>query len=119
MRIFNATCTAGIIRVNNLIVASCPNLGEGGTSTGYLLIAENTLFYLPKTTPDVKSFLTQIENLCTKLEGLCDKIAAITVTCASPGSPSSAPINAADFATIKTDITSIHTNLTNLKGALK
>jgi len=119
MKIFEASCTAGIITVNNLVVLNCTNLGEGGNSTGYLLISENKLFYLPKTTPDVKSFLIQIENLCTKLQGLCDKIAALTVTCALPGSPSSTPINAADFVAVKSDITTIHTNLTNLKGALK
>lgn len=119
MKIFNATCAAGVVTMNGLIVPNCPVMGEGGSSSGYIVMAENKLFYLPKTTPDVKSFLTQIENLCGKLEGLCDKIAAITVICAAPASPSSAPQNAAEFATVKSDIISIHTNLTNLKAALK
>ncbi len=119
MKILNATLTGGFVTVAGLPVPNCPVHGEGGNSSGYLLIAEGKFFYLPKTTPDVKSFLTQIENLCGKLEGLCDKIAAITVTCALPSMPSSTPINAADFATVKTDIEAIHENLTTLKGALK
>lgn len=119
MRIFNATLAGGVVTANNLPVPQCEVLGEGGNSSGYLLIAEGKFFYLPKTTPDVKSFLIQAENLCTKLEALCDTIAAITVTCALPGSPSSTPINAAAFVTAKADITAIHENLTTLKGVLK
>jgi len=119
MKIFSATCAAGVISVNNQAVANCPNLGEGGNSAGYLLISENQLFYLPKTTPDVKSFLTQIENLCGKLETLCDSIKAITVICAAPASPSGTPINSAAFDSAKSDITAIHNALTNLKSSLK
>lgn len=120
MKIFDATCAAGVVSVDGFPVTSCPILGEGvGASTGFLVMAEDQLVYLPKTTPDVKTFLTQIENLCGKLETLCDTIQAITVTCAAPASPSSTPINGAAFAIAKTDITTIHTSLTSLKGALK
>lgn len=119
MKILNASCAAGVVTANGGIVPSCPILGEGGTSSGYLVIAENKFVYLPKTTPDVKSFLTQVGSLCDKLESLCDSIAAITVTCALPGSPSSTPINAAAFATAKAEIVTVHSSLTTLKAALK
>lgn len=119
MKIFNATCSGSVVTVNSRVVPNCPIMGEGGSSSGYVVMAENKLFYLPKTTPDVKTFLTQIENLCGKLETLCDTIAAITVTCATAGNPSSPPINAASFATAKEDIAAVHSNLTTLKGALK
>jgi hypothetical protein len=51
------------------------------------------------------------EQLKTTLETLCTAIAAITVTCAAPGSPSSVPINAATFTTIKSSLTSILSQL--------
>lgn len=105
MKIFNASCSGGIVSANGGSVPNCPILGEGGNSSGYLVMAEDKLVYLPKTTPDVKSLIVQLENLC-------DKISALTVTCAGAGSPSSTPINAADFTAIKS-------NLTTLKGALK
>lgn len=105
MRVFNATCSGGVVTANGGVVPNCPINGEGGASSGYLVISGSKLIYLPKTTPDVKS-------LIVLLESLCDKISALTVTCAAPGSPSSTPINAADFASIKSDLTS-------LKGALK
>jgi len=105
MKIFSASCSGGVVTANGGVIPNCPILGEGGASSGYLVIAEEKFVYLPKTTPDVKSLITQLENLC-------DKITALTVTCATAGNPSSTPINAADFATIKS-------NLTTLKGALK
>tara|TARA_R110000787_G_scaffold130064_1_gene241982 strand:- start:1889 stop:2206 length:318 start_codon:yes stop_codon:yes gene_type:complete len=105
MKIFNATCAAGIVKVDNKIVVDCPILGEGGESSGFLAISGLDLVYLPKTTPDVKALIILIESLC-------DKIQALTVISSSPGSPSGAPINAADFAEVKTE-------LTTLKDALK
>jgi hypothetical protein len=105
MRIFNATCANNVVSVDGQVVPSCPVMGEGGTSSGYLVISESDLFYLPKTTPDVKT-------LITTLESLIDKILAMTMTSSLPGSPTSTPINSADFTLIKTD-------LTNLKGALR
>jgi hypothetical protein len=119
MKIFNATCAGGIVTANGGVVPDCPILGEGGTSSGYLVIAEEKFVYLPKTTPDVKSFLAQVENLCDKLTALCTKISAITVTCSSPGSPSSPPINAADFAISSAEISAVKTSLTTLKNTLK
>ncbi len=119
MRIFSANVVSGAVVVSGGAVPNCPILGEGGDSSGYLVIDGTELVYLPKTTPDVKSFLIQVENLCTKLETLCDTIKAITVTCALPGSPSSVPINAAAFTTAKSDIAAIHESLTTLKGVLK
>lgn len=105
MRVFEASVAGGIVSANGGVVPQCPILGEGGDSSGYLVIAEDELVYLPKTTPDVKA-------LIILLEGLCDKISALTVTSASPGNPSSTPINAADFAAVKS-------SLTELKGVLK
>jgi hypothetical protein len=119
MQILEATCTAGIVLANGGIVPSCQILGEGGSSSGYLVIGDEKFFYLPKTTPDVKSFLTQIETLCDKIGALCDSIKAITVTCSAPASPSSTPINSLVFSLAKVEISAIKANLSTLKGNLK
>lgn len=47
------------------------------------------------------------ETLKTKLEALIDAITDLTVTCASPGNPSSTPINAATFTTLKSQLSAI------------
>lgn len=104
-RIFEATCAGGVVTANGAVVPNCPIVGEGGTSSGYLVVCESDLFYLPKITPDTVALITQLENLC-------DKISALTVISSVPGNPSSTPTNAADFAAIKEQLTS-------LKGALR
>jgi hypothetical protein len=119
MQILEATCTAGVVSANGGIVPSCQILGEGGSSSGYLVIGDEKFFYLPKISPDTKSLIGQIETLCDKIGALCDSIKAITVTCSAPGSPSSVPINALVFTVAKTEITAIKTNLSTLKGNLK
>lgn len=106
MKIFNAIAVAGVVIADGLPVLNCPILGEGvGASSGYLIMSEGKLIYLPKTTPDVKSLIALIETLC-------DQILALTVICAAPASPSSPPVNAVAFTLIKAQ-------LAILKGTLK
>lgn len=58
MKIFNATATGDQVMVNGQPVQNCPILGEAlGQSTGYVVMAEDKLIYLPKTTPDLKTLL--------------------------------------------------------------
>lgn len=47
------------------------------------------------------------ETLKEKLEALIDAIVALTVTCAGPGNPSSTPVNAATFTTLKSELSAI------------
>ena len=105
MKIFNANCAAGIVTVNSLPVPNCPILGEGvGPSSGYVVMAENKVIYLPKTTPDVKTLIGLIETLCTN-------IASLTVTTVALGSPTSTPLNSASFVALKAQLTSLKTTL--------
>jgi hypothetical protein len=105
MKVFEASVLDGVVRANGGAVPECPILGEGGNSSGYLVISESKLVYLPKTTPDVKSLIILIESLC-------DKILEMTMTSSAPTTPTSTPINSADFTAIKEQLTS-------LKEALK
>jgi len=105
MKIFDANCAAGIVLVDGLPVVGCSILGEGvGASSGYLVMAENNLVYLPKTTPDVKTLIELIESLC-------DNISSITVTTIALGSPTSTPINSAAFVALKAQLTVLKTSL--------
>jgi hypothetical protein len=119
MKILQATCVGGQVFANGSIVPACEIMGEGGISSGYLLIADDKFFYLPKTTPDVKLFLTKIENLCDKIGSLCDSISAITVICSAPSSPSSTPVNSSSILLAKANILLVKTELTLLKNTLK
>jgi hypothetical protein len=46
-------------------------------------------------------------DLGTLLNQLLDALAALTVTCTAPGSPSSPPLNAAQFLAIKTQLSQV------------
>jgi hypothetical protein len=48
------------------------------------------------------------------LSDLCDALVQLTVTCASPGSPSSPPVNLASFVEIKAKLETILSNNSNL-----
>lgn len=63
MKIFDASVKGGQVIADNGIIESCPILGEGGDSSGYLVIAEGSLVYLPKTSPDLKETLTILKEL--------------------------------------------------------
>lgn len=105
MKVFNATCAAGIVVVNGLPLVGCPILGEGvGPSAGYVVMAENKVVYLPKTTPDVKTLIGLIETLCTN-------IASLTVTTVGIGSPTSTPLNSASFLALKAQLTVLKSTL--------
>jgi hypothetical protein len=119
MQILEATCVGGVVISDLGVVPSCQILGEGGSSSGYLVIGDEKFFYLPKISPDTKSLIGQIETLCDKIGALCDSIKAITVLCSAPGAPSGPPINSAIFSIAKVEITAIKTNLTILKNTLK
>jgi hypothetical protein len=55
-----------------------------------------------------------LQDIMTQLGDLCTAIQALTVTCATPGNPSSPPINSAQFATISSALSGLATDLGDL-----
>lgn len=104
-RIFEGYVLGGVVYADGGVVPDCTILGEGGDSSGYLVMSEEELVFLPKTTPDVKALIELLETLC-------DKITALRVVSSMAGTQSSTPVNSAEFNEIKT-------SLTNLKTILK
>ena len=98
MKIFDAECAAGVVMVNFIPVLNCQILGNGiGASNGYVVIADEKVVYLPKTSEDTKSLISIIESLC-------NAISSLTVTTTSPGSPTSPPLNIASFIALKAEL---------------
>ena len=71
MKIFEAEMSDGEITANGGKVTGCPVLGQGGDSKGYLIMAEDKLVYLPKTSPDLDKTL---ELLSTALNIIATNI---------------------------------------------
>lgn len=55
-----------------------------------------------------------LQDLLTELQNLATNISILTVTCSTPGSPSSLPTNAADFLTIQSNIATIASDIGDL-----
>lgn len=98
MKIFDAECAAGVVMVNFIPVLNCQILGNGiGASNGYVVIADEKVVYLPKTSEDTKSLISIMESLC-------NAISSLTVTTTLSGSPTSPPLNTASFIALKTEL---------------
>lgn len=76
---------------------------EVGIATAKVRIANSTTTLNPL-----------LQNILTNLQNLASAIEAITVTCASPGSPSTPPLNSSSFATIASNLSSIASQIGGL-----
>lgn len=104
MKIFNAKCEGGKVIVNGLAVENCPILGEGGESSGFVVMAEGELVYLPKTSPDLYTTLQYLSTaLHTIATGIFQQNGGGNITTGS---------FAGDLGTIKAQVD-------ELRGALK
>ena len=104
MRIFKATCKDKQVILDNTVVPDCPILGEGGDSSGWLIIADAEFVYLPKTTPDVSEFIGQtMDALQVIASGVLKSNAGGDITTAN----------------FSTDLLKVRSNLEKLKGQLK
>lgn len=104
MKIFEAKRTGGIITVDKGVVVDCPVLGEGGDSTGFVVMAEGEIVYLPKTSPDLSTTLQLLSTtLSTIASGIMQK---------NMGGDITTPTFAQELADIKIKVD-------ELKGKLK
>lgn len=104
MKIINAQISGGVITTEGGVVVNCPILGEGGDSKGFIIMAEDELVYIPKTSPDL---LKTLELLSTTLTTI-----ASGVFQANLGGDITSPTFAQELADLKTQID-------ELRGKLK
>lgn len=113
MRVFSAKVINGEVIADGGKVVSCPILGQGGDSSGVLIISAGELAYIPNTTPDVSEC---IDGAVKGLQGAVDALNAVQGGAADPitygafmGAVSSGVAS----------ITSAISSLNELKGRLK
>ena len=104
MKIFKSTVAEVKVLVHGLEVPNCPILGEGGDSSGFLVMAEDELVYLPKTSPDLSQTL---QLLSTSLSTI-----ATGIYQANAGGDITSPTFASDLAELKNQVD-------ELRGILK
>lgn len=104
MKIFEARAIGGVILADKGAVVNCPILGEGGNSEGYVVMAEDKVVYLPKTSPDLKTTLEYIGQALEKIaSGIYQRNGGGDIT-----NPTFAP-----------EILAIKAQIDTLKGELK
>lgn len=104
MKIFDAKVAEGKVIVADLEVPNCPILGEGGDSLGFLVMAEEKLVYLPKTSPDLSRTLQLLStSLSTIATGIFQQNGGGNIT---------SPTFASDLADLKNQVD-------ELRGALR
>lgn len=57
-----------------------------------------------------------LQGLISAIQSLTNAVSVLTVTCNTPGSPSSAPLNGASFTAVTTALSSVSTQLATLLG---
>lgn len=108
-----ATCVGGVVSIAGTPIPGAVILSEGvGSSTGVAYLQDDKIYYVAKTTPDVKTLLEKVVSLLTELT------TALTLIDAKPtGGVASAttPVAAVNIV----NLTAISTQLTTLGAMLK
>lgn len=113
IKALNATCAASVVSIGGVPVPGATILSEGvGSSSGVAYIDADKVYYVAKTTPDVKTLLEKVVAAITELT------TALTAIDAKPvGGTGSAPAPGA--AANIANLTAISVQLNTLKAAMK
>lgn len=113
MRVLSASCVIGQVTCGAALVPDVTILSEGvASSEGYLIIDQDRMFYVAKTTPDLATTLDKISTALGQIAS------ALTTIDAKPvGGSGSAPAPGA--AANISQITSLQAELVTLMEALK
>lgn len=113
IKALKATCVAGIVTADSLPVSGATVLSEGlGSSSGLALIQDGDVYYLTKTSPDLKSALDQIS---TALSQIASALAALDAKPVGGVGSAPAPAVAANVAAVS----AAQSAIAALKGMLK
>jgi len=107
-RVLSATCVNGVVTSDGVQIPSGVQiLSEGvASSSGYLIIDQDRLYYVSKTSPDLKDVITQLNSIVQQIQTIFTAIDAVTTT---PGSS----------AALITALNALRVTFNNKKDALK
>lgn len=113
IKALDATCVGSVVTISGVPVPGATILSEGvGSSSGVAYIDGDKVYYVAKTTPDVKTLLEKVVASITELT------TALTAIDAKPvGGAGSAPAPGA--AANIANLTAISVQLNTLKAAMK
>jgi hypothetical protein len=82
-KILDASCQAGIVTIAGTPIPGAVILSEGiGPSTGFAVIDADKVYYIAKTSPDLKTAMTNLNTILTQILAILTTLDGVTV---SPG----------------------------------
>lgn len=112
-KVIEATCVAGIVTAGGAPLVGAVILSQGvGPSTGIAIIDQEKIYYVAKTTPDVKSVLEKLISTITELTTV------LTLIDAKPTGGVASAVTPVAVASV-INLTAINVQLTALNGILK
>lgn len=100
-RAISATCLNGVVTADGATVAGAVILSEGVTqSEGYAIFDEDKVFYVAKTSADLKTAIQSINAMITKMIMMFTAVDAGFSALSGVGG---APVNAGNIPTLTTD----------------
>jgi hypothetical protein len=79
MQVFDASCLAKIVTVENMPVATATILSEGnGSSTGIAILEKDKQYYLTSNATDIKALIASINDLITKITTVLTSLDGVT-----------------------------------------
>ncbi len=119
-KIIAATCVGGVVTADGVPVAVAEKLSQGvGASSGVLLMDGDKAWFIPKTSPDLDSTLTQIIAALDQVKTALEKAADGLTQTASMGGALAAndPVPATSAAAISAFLTAIGVDVTAITAA--
>jgi len=104
----NSIVMINVINNELAVIGQTSEVKELKYINGIEIIANNKGLFVGSSSSDLKS---DLEALISNVEALHDAISKLTVTCSAPGSPSTPPINVAEFVANKAKLIPIKQNL--------
>src|SRR5690606_27643805 len=112
IRALEGTCSAGVVSVGGKPVPGAIILSEGvGQSSGTVFIDGDKIFYVAKTTPDVKTILEKVLAVLSELTTALTAIDAKPVGGAGSAPAPAAAANIANIGTKQTELTLLNETL--------
>lgn len=111
-RFFEATCQNFEVKIGDVIVPDAVILSEGkAASAGFVILSEDTPYYLGKTSPDLDSTLGYLKSAIDGIQGVISALQTALTT-------DNAAFTAA-IATTTSALATLETNVQNLQDNLK
>jgi hypothetical protein len=109
----SASCIAGVVTVEGVPIPGAVILSEGvSSSTGYVIIDEADIYYVAKTSPDLK---TTIGTVSQRFTDIANMFTAVDVQLAAMSGAGGAAVNTAALVTFNLNNTTFGLTKDNLK----